>query len=388
MRRSSICTGLALLLGGIAAAQEMEVQVELMGPLGTQTSHKGDRVFGRVTRPDGFKGDTVEGRVTEVRGGNKLRGTSTLNFTFETLQHAGQAIPISSQVKSLANSKGQTDVDEEGRVVRKSSNVGKALGGTALGGLIGGLAGGGKGAAIGAGAGAAASIVLIEVACEGPAIRFDPGSRVTIAAKTREGSSLESLAGSSAPVAAAPVATPAPRGAAAAVPASQPDFTALKDDFIPGEKILLFDDFTDMAPDEAPPHWKVRGAALALMQAGSVRQIVATRKTTLTPMVDHFPQNFTVETEVLPRWSTTFPRTSRSKLKCCCRKTVGRAGISSRPAPTNRCSRPGPKTAPRAACASISALKTTCSTTPTWRSIFPNRSNRRFGSRTAACVSI
>ena len=189
MRRSSICLSLALSLGGIAAAQEMELQVALTSPLGTQTSHKGDRVTGQVTRPDSFKGDTVEGRVTEVRSGSKIRGTSSLNFTFETLQHAGQEIPISSQVASLANSKGQTDVDEEGRVIR--------------------------------------------------------------------------------------------------------------DDFIPGEKVLLYDDFSDMASDEAPPHWKVRGAALSLMQAGTVRQVTAARKTTLTPMVDGFPKNFTLESEVL-----------------------------------------------------------------------------------------
>lgn len=301
MRRSSICLSLALSLGGIAAAQDMELQVALTSPLGTQTSHKGDRVTGQVTRPDSFKGDTVEGRVTEVRSGSKIRGTSSLNFTFETLQHAGQAIPISSQVKSLANSKGQTDVDEEGRVIRKSSNVGKAVGGTALGGLIGGLTGGAKGAAIGAGAGAAASIILIEVACEGPAIRFDSGSRVTIAAKTREGPSLEALAGTPTSPTVPPPAAPVQSAGVAAAPASasQPDFTALKDDFIPGEKVLLYDDFTDMAPDEAPPHWKVRGAALSLMQAGTVRQATATRKTTLTPMVDGFPKNFTLESEVL-----------------------------------------------------------------------------------------
>ena len=192
-------------------------------------------------------------------------------------------------------------------MIRKGSNVGKALGGTGLGGLIGGLAGGAKGAAIGAGAGAAASIVLIEVAAEGPAIRFDPGSKVTLSAKTREGPSLASIArtpAAGAPasvVAASPVAPAAAAQlapASAASPATQPDFTALKDDFIPGEKVLLYDDFTDMAPDEAPPHWKVRGASLALMQAGGIRQITANQKTMLTPMIEKFPQNFTLEHEV------------------------------------------------------------------------------------------
>ena len=30
-------------------------------------------------------------------------------------------------------------------------------------------------------------------------------------------------------------------------------------DFVPGEKILLYDDYTDMPRGGAPPHWKVRG---------------------------------------------------------------------------------------------------------------------------------
>jgi hypothetical protein len=295
-------------LAGIAQAQEVELQVELMGPLGTQISHKGDRLFARVVTPAAFQADTLEGKVTEVRSGGKIHGQSVLNFTFETLQRRGEAIPVSAQVKSVTNSKGQTDVDEEGRVIRKSGNVAKVLGGTALGGLIGGLAGGGKGAAIGAGAGAAASVILIEVAAEAPDIRFDPGSKITLTAKSRSGTPLTSFAGNPAPTPSAPqvsAAQPAPVttpvAAAAANTASspaQPNFTALKDDFIPGEKLLLFDDFTDMSPDEAPPHWKVRGASLALMTAGSVRQVMTAHAVTMTPMINGFPSNFTVETEV------------------------------------------------------------------------------------------
>src|SRR6516225_6484941 len=97
---------LTLLLAGSAHAQEIDFQVELMGPLGTQTSHKGDRVFARVVTP-GYAGDTVEGKVTDAKAGGKMTGNSVLSFTFETWQHAGQAVPIASQVKSMANSKGQ-----------------------------------------------------------------------------------------------------------------------------------------------------------------------------------------------------------------------------------------------------------------------------------------
>jgi hypothetical protein len=102
-------------------------------------------------------------------------------------QHGAVATPISAEVKSLANSKGQMDVDEEGRIIRRGSNLGKAAAGSALGGVFGGL----KGAAIGAGSGAVASIVLIEVAADGPSIRLDPGSTVTLSAKSRSGPGLE-----------------------------------------------------------------------------------------------------------------------------------------------------------------------------------------------------
>jgi len=302
----------ALLLSGAALAQEMELQIELMGPLGTKTSHKGDRVFGRVAQPDCFKGDSVEGSVKDVRSGSKLRGNSVLNFSFETLTHGGQQIPINTQVKSFRNSQGQADVDDEGRVIRRGGgNMGKAAAGTAAGGLIGGLAGGLKGAAIGAGVGAAASIAVIEIAADAPDIRFNPGSIIIVSAKSRSGPALTEISGGAAPTptATAPAAAPdrgaSPATAAAPVAAGgapatggQPDFAALKDEFIPGSKILLYDDFSDMSPDEAPPHWKVRGASLTLMAAGGIRQVVAQQEVRMTPMVTPFPANFTLETEV------------------------------------------------------------------------------------------
>jgi outer membrane protein OmpA-like peptidoglycan-associated protein len=187
--------------------------------------------------------------------------------------------------------------------------------------LIGGLAGGLKGAAIGAGVGAAASIAVIEIAADSPDIRFDPGSVITLGAKSRSGPALSSLTGApAAPAAPAPAYQPAPAYAAnagggvpaapaATVPAAnqaagpaggaQPDFTALKDDFIPGEKVILYDDFTDMAPDEAPPHWKVRGPAVTLLASGALRQLNVGHRTILTPSIKSYPKNFTLEQDMV-----------------------------------------------------------------------------------------
>ncbi len=333
MQLRSAIVGLALLLPGAVVAQEIEMRVELMGPLDTKTSHKGDRVFARVLQPDGLKGDTVEGVVKEVRSGGKLHGNSVLNFSFETLQHGGQAVPIGTEIRAFRNSKGQADLDEEGRVVRRGGgNTGKVVAGTAAGGMIGGMVHGWKGAAVGTGAGAAASIAVIEITADSPEIRFGPGSIITLSARSHNGPPLSSMTGTPAPSApvyqparSVPVYQPAPSYAAtpdtsagvAAAPAptaqaaqaanpaagpaagDQPDFTALKDDFIPGEKIIFYDDFTDMAPDEAPPHWKVRGSAVTLLGSGALRQLNVGYRTTLTPSIKNYPKNFTLEQDMV-----------------------------------------------------------------------------------------
>jgi OOP family OmpA-OmpF porin len=89
--------------------------------------------------------------------------------------------------------------------------------------------------------------------------------------------------------------------AAQAPPASsqQPELTALKSTFIPGEKTIFYDDFSDMGPDDAPPHFKVRGAAPELRAAGSTRQLtVIQSRTVLSPNLTALPANFTFEAEL------------------------------------------------------------------------------------------
>jgi hypothetical protein len=246
----------------------------------------------------------MEGKVTESKSGAKLGGKSAFSFVFETLNHGGRTIPISSQLRCVVNSKGKANVDEEGRIVRRAGgNVAKAAGGTGLGALVGGIAGGGKGTAIGAAVGGGASILLIQVAADGPNIRFAPGGRLMIDASSRDGSSLTALGASrpsraAAPVApAAPASAPAPQPAQAPAPAAQvvaeaapapaaspqPEMTTLKSSFVPGEKTIFYDDFTNMTAGDAPPYFKVRGSAPELRAAGAVRQLTAIASGTLTP---------------------------------------------------------------------------------------------------------
>jgi outer membrane protein OmpA-like peptidoglycan-associated protein len=78
----------------------------------------------------------------------------------------------------------------------------------------------------------------------------------------------------------------------------QPQFTTLKADFVPGEKAIFFDDFTDMTAGDPPLRFKSRGAAPELRASGDVRQLTAVASGSLFPNLTALPQNFTYEAEV------------------------------------------------------------------------------------------
>jgi len=292
---------IALLLVTAVEAQDVELQVELMNGLGTGTSHKGDLVSARVLSPAALQGDIVEGKVGKVEQGG---GKAVLTFAFETLRHAGQAVSISSEIRSIANSKGQAGVDENGNSVQGSRSQAKPSGVARAGGALGGLMGGKKGAAVGAASRTAEAILSIDLASDGPSLTLAPGSRITLMAKSRSGAALASLAPNPAPAAAPSVqAQAAPAAAPAATPApqtgGQPDLAAVKAEFVPGDKVILYDDFSDMEGDEPPPHWKVRGGTAELRVGDGIRQLTMTaQRMTLTPNVTGLPANFTMETDV------------------------------------------------------------------------------------------
>jgi hypothetical protein len=164
---------------------ETDFRVRLLGPISTETSRRGDQITAQVLSPAEFQGAIMEGVIKESKSGKKVKVTSVLNFTFETLVHNDKRTPVQSSVKTMVNSQGEEDVDEEGRVIRRKNNLGKAAVATGAGALLGGILGGAKGAAIGAGVGAAASLVLIQVAAEGANVRFDAGSEFILEVKER-----------------------------------------------------------------------------------------------------------------------------------------------------------------------------------------------------------
>jgi hypothetical protein len=69
-------------------------------------------------------------------------------------------------------------------------------------------------------------------------------------------------------------------------------------DFLPGEKAVFYDDYTDTAKGAAPPHWKVRGGAAKLNRAG---RLVLADRLSLYPNIKALPKNFTVEADFVPK---------------------------------------------------------------------------------------
>lgn len=87
-------------------------------------------------------------------------------------------------------------------------------------------------------------------------------------------------------------------GAGSACRAQEP--AKPRQDFVPGERQIFYDDFSDMEPDSPPPHWKVRGSAVDLKTEGAARALMvpAQKYTKLIANLTQLPQNFTLETHL------------------------------------------------------------------------------------------
>ena len=79
--------------------------------------------------------------------------------------------------------------------------------------------------------------------------------------------------------------------------AAQPELKSVRIDFVPGERTIFFDDFSDMAQDEPPPHWKVRGAPIELRTGAGIRELYSAGDTSQSSPTIAVPPNFTLEVE-------------------------------------------------------------------------------------------
>jgi hypothetical protein len=168
--------------------KDQQLVAKTLTALSASGNKKGDKFTLQVIEPEAFKGAMIEAEVSKAKAAGKVSGKSELLFSFDTLTlKDGRTAPIAADLKDVANSKGVANVDEEGRVIGKSS-VKKDVARTAvLGGIgaaIGGLAGGGSGAAKGAAIGAAIGLT-ITFSTKGEDIKFDPGSQFKLSVTTK-----------------------------------------------------------------------------------------------------------------------------------------------------------------------------------------------------------
>ncbi len=317
-----------------ARAQDISITVQLTSALSSGSAHKGDSFSGQIASPAAFQGDTIRGKVTQT---GSSHGQATVDITFTTVTHNGLDVPVVTTIQGVTNSKGQQATDDQGRAVRASNVAPKQGGHSGLGSRLGGQLGGMVGGRTGEAASDASSDVpaggsappAIQIAAQGPSLDLNVGASIILSVKSNGGESLESLPpnapGNTPPSAVGAVGATGPAGAPGSGGASgassstgamgasgaasgnsqaaaggtsggaQPELKSVKIEFVPGEKTVFFDDFSDMVADEPPPHWKVREGTVELKSGGDIRELVGTEGVHLSSSTFVMPANFTFE---------------------------------------------------------------------------------------------
>ena len=172
--------------GSISIPRNSVLTVELLSPLSTDVSQRGDRFQARVIQPAEHAGAIVHGRVINVKRPGRVKGVAELQLSFEQIRlpdnrsAAFRADVV--EVVQMSSDDGIGQVDPEGGVKGRDStkdDVSKVGAATGIGAIIGAIAGGGKGAAIGAAIGGAVGTggVLSE---RGKHIRLPQGQQLRI----------------------------------------------------------------------------------------------------------------------------------------------------------------------------------------------------------------
>jgi hypothetical protein len=175
--------------GPLEIRRDAILVVELQSPLSTDISQQGDRFQARVLEPRELEGATVEGRVTRVKRAGKVKGTSELQLSFDTIRTTdGRTSSFNADVVEVVDmgNRNVGTVDSEGGVRGRDStkdDVSKVGASTGIGAIVGAIFGGGKGAAIGAaiGAGVGTGGVL---SSRGKDVRLDRGQQLKIRSAT------------------------------------------------------------------------------------------------------------------------------------------------------------------------------------------------------------
>jgi hypothetical protein len=170
----------------IIVPANLRLSLELLSPLSTATSQKGDKFTCKVLSPAEYLGALVEGHVKKSKRSGKANGKSEMVLGFDTITLADGRIGNFNasviEVFDIVAAGNQGRADNEGTVSEKSRvkrDAVKISMGAAIGAIIGGLLGGGQGAVIGAAIGAAA-MVTTTLAIRGADLEFKQGTQFTV----------------------------------------------------------------------------------------------------------------------------------------------------------------------------------------------------------------
>ena len=105
-------------------APDTSVKAVLRAPLTTKFSRKGDLVSARVLDPKEYQNGLLEGEVHEIKAGGSGGKTASVEFDFHKLHISGKVLAVSMSLVSVANSRHQPSVDEEGTEVETISRKG------------------------------------------------------------------------------------------------------------------------------------------------------------------------------------------------------------------------------------------------------------------------
>lgn len=175
--------------GSLAIPRNTILNLELMTPVSTDASVRGDRIQARVLEPVQYAGYIVEGHLAQVKRPGKVKGVAQLQLAFDQIRSPdNRSAELNAELIEIAPIGGDNEpqVDSEGGVKGRDSTkddaakVGAASG---VGAIIGAIAGGGKGAAIGAiiGGGAGTAGVMTQ---RGKDIRLERGQQLKIRTST------------------------------------------------------------------------------------------------------------------------------------------------------------------------------------------------------------
>ena len=177
--------------GSLTIPRNTILALELLTPLSTDASQRGDRLQARVIEPAQYSGYIVEGRVAQVKRPGKVKGVAELQLAFDQIRSTdNRSATLHAELVEVTPIAGDnTEIDSEGGVKGRDSTkddaakVGAASG---VGAIIGLIAGGGKGAAIGAiiGGGVGTAGVMTQ---RGKDIRLERGQHLKIRTSTDTG---------------------------------------------------------------------------------------------------------------------------------------------------------------------------------------------------------